>query len=256
MKIINSDKQQSRWRKAALALGLTTVLTATAPALAFFGFDGIVFDPSNFAQHILEVQTGLEKIAQMENQIQNGQRMLASLGSNPWPAMQQSIQDTALLLENGGVFTSSNPTGQMTTNEPLNFGDGTQNPDSSQIAALSAAWSADNRAGVIQNQQIGSQIMANMPQDSAQIQGIVAHPAPGLTAAIQAHNQLLANLSAQLSRIIALKTARDHLQMQLAAEDQSQNAYQAAVSQWVMHDWNNPSTSEPISDPFNDSFGQ
>ena len=246
----NPNTRPPRWRKAAIVAALAATMMTAAPAMALFG--GIVFDPSNFVEHILEVAADLQRIARMESQLQVQQRMLAGLRTNVWPGMAQSMQGVTLVLQNGGRFASSDPAGQMVANEPLYFGDGRQNPNADQINTLRTAWDQDNRVGIVQNRQLENQVVAGVPTDSAQINQIVTASghAPGLTAAIQAHNQLLAGLSAQLGRIIALKAANDRLNTQLMAQDQSRRAYHTAVRQWVMHDWSSPSNSQAVQDPF------
>ncbi|MHB1767568.1 MAG: hypothetical protein ACYCUV_06915 [Phycisphaerae bacterium] len=246
--------RHNRWRKAVIATALGVSLLAATPALALFG--GIVFDPSNFVEHILAVAASVQQLARMERQLQAQEKMLSGLGSNPWPNMAQSMQNTSVILQAGGRFAGGNPDAQMASNEPLSFGNGTTNPNSTAMAALRTQWNQNNRVAVIQNRLLENQIVANMPTDSQQISGIVAasNTAPGLTAAIEAHNQLLANLSAQVGRIIALKVAKNRLRSQLSAQHQSRQAYHAAVRQWVMHDWNNPTQSQPIADPFTDMY--
>ena len=248
--------QQNRWRKAVIAAALGISLMVAAPALALFG--GIVFDPSNFVEHILAVAACVQQLAGMERQLQAQEKMLSGLGSNPWPGMAQSMQDTSIVLQTGGRFAGGNPYSQMASNEPLSFGNGTTNPNSTAMAELRTQWNQNNRAAVIQNRLLENQIVANMPSDSQQIGGIVAasNSAPGLTAAIEAHNQLLANLSVQVNRIIALKVAKNRLHAQISAQHQSRQAYHAAVRHWVMHDWNNPTQSQPIADPFTDIYGK
>ena len=246
--------RHNRWRKAVITAALGVSLTA-APVMACF-FGGIVFDPSNFVEHILAVAASVQQLARMESQLQAQEKMLANLGSNPWPGMAQSMQDTSIILQAGGRFTGGNPYSQMASNEPLSFGNGTTNPNSTAMAELRTQWNQNNRVAVIQNRLLENQIVANMPSDSQQISGIVAasNSAPGLTATIEAHNQLLANLSVQIGRIIALKVAKNRLRSQLSAQHQSRQAYHAAVRQWVMHDWNNPTQSQPIADPFTDMY--
>ena len=246
----NPNTRPPRWRKAVIVAALAATMMTAAPAMALFG--GIVFDPSNFVEHILEVSADLQRIARMESQLQVQQRMLAGLGTNAWPSMAQSMQGVTLVLQNGGRFASSDPAGQIAANEPLSFGDGTQNPNADQMNTLRTAWDQDNRVGIVQNRQLENQVVAGVSADAAQTKEIVAASdhAPGLTAAIQAHNQLLANLSAQLERIIALKAANDRLNTQLMTQDQSRRAYHAAVSQWVMHDWSSPANTQPVQDPF------
>ena len=246
----NPNTRPPRWRKAVIVTALAATMMTAAPAMALFG--GIVFDPSNFVEHILEVAADLQRIARMESQLQNQQRMLAGLGTNVWPGMAQSMQGVTLVLQNGGRFASSDPASQMTAHAPLSFGNGAQNPDADPMSVLRAAWDQDNREGIIQNRQLENQIVAGVPADSMQLNQIVtaSDHAPGLTAAIQAHNQLLANLSTQLGRIIALKAANDRLNTQLMAQNQSRRAYHTAVRQWVMHDWNSPNNSQAVQDPF------
>ena len=247
--------RHNRWRKAVIAAALGVSLLAASPAFALFG--GIVFDPSNFVEHILAVAASVQQLARMESQLQAQEKMLANLGSNAWPNMAQSMQDTSVILQAGGRFSGGNPDTQMASNEPLSFGNGSTNPNSTAMAELRTQWNQNNRAGVIQNRLLENQIVANMPSDSRQIGGIVAasNGAPGLTAAIEAHNQLLANLSVQVGRIIALKVAKSRLRAQLSAQHQSRQAYHAAVRHWVMHDWTNPTQSQPIADPFTDIYG-
>ena len=248
-------QQYNHWRKAVIAASLGVSLMVAAPALALFG--GIVFDPSNFVEHILAVAASVQQLARMESQLQVQEKMLANLGSNAWPNMAQSMQDTSIILQAGGRFSGGNPDTQMASNEPLSFGNGTTNPNSTAMAELRTQWDQNNRASVIQNRLLENQIVSNMPADSQQIGGIVAasNSAPGMTAAIEAHNQLLANLSVQVGRIIALKVAKNRLLAQLSAQHQSRQAYHAAVRQWVMHDWNNPTQSQPIANPFTDMYG-
>ena len=248
--------RHNRWRKAVIAAALGVSLLAASPAFALFG--GIVFDPTNFVEHILAVAASVQQLARMESQLQVQEKMLANLGSNPWPNMAQSMQDTSIILQAGGRFTGGNPDAQMASNEPLSFGNGNTNPNSTAMAELRTQWNQNNRAAVIQNRLLENQIVANMPSDSQEIGGIVAasNSAPGLTAAIEAHNQLLANLSVQIGRIIALKVAKNRLRAQLSAQHQSRQAYHAAVRHWVMHDWNTPIPSQPIADPFTDIYGK
>ena len=246
--------RHNHWRKAVIAAALGVSLLAASPAFALFG--GIVFDPSNFVEHILAVAASVQQMARMESQLQAQEKMLANLGSNAWPNMAQSMQDTNVILQIGSRFTGGNPDTQMASNEPLSFGNGTANPNSTAMAALRTQWDQNNRASVIQNRLLENQIVANMPSDSQQIGGIIAasNSAPGLTAAIEAHNQLLANLSIQVGRIIALKVAKKRLRVQLSAHHPSRQAYHAAVRQWVMHDWNSPTQSQPIAEPFTDMY--
>ena len=168
--------RHNRWRKAVIAAVLGVSLMAAAPALALFG--GIVFDPSNFVEHILAIAASVQQLASMESQLQAQEKMLKNLGSNPWPGMAQSMQDPSIILQAGGRFSGGNPDTQMASNEPLSFGNGTTNPNSTAMAELRTQWDQNNRASVFRTgfwktrllpicHLIHSRLVASLPPPTA-----------------------------------------------------------------------------------------
>jgi len=72
-------------------LFVTTMLTlpvalsplAVTPAHALFGFGDIVFDPSNYAENVLQAARALEQINNQIQSLQNEAQMLINQAHNP-----------------------------------------------------------------------------------------------------------------------------------------------------------------------------
>lgn len=63
-------------KRTLTALALVLPLTFAAPAYAFFGVGGIVYDPQNHAQNLLTAVRTLQMITQQKQQVENELRML------------------------------------------------------------------------------------------------------------------------------------------------------------------------------------
>ncbi|RUV46926.1 P-type conjugative transfer protein TrbJ, partial [Mesorhizobium sp. M5C.F.Ca.IN.020.14.1.1] len=81
-----------------------SAITAT-PAHALFGFGRIVFDPSNYAENVLQAARALEQINNQIQSLQNEAQMLINQARNlaalPYSSLQklqQSVQRTQQLL--------------------------------------------------------------------------------------------------------------------------------------------------------------
>lgn len=77
-----------------LAAPLAVSPMLTAPAYAQFGFGGIVYDPTNYAQNVLTAARTLQQVNQQITQLQNEAQMLINqarnLASLPYSARRQS----------------------------------------------------------------------------------------------------------------------------------------------------------------------
>ena len=88
---------------AVLSLGAAAIMPA--PAHAQFGFGGIVYDPTNYAQNVLTAARSLQQINNQITSLQNEAQMLINqarnLASLPYSSLQQiqqSVQRTQQLL--------------------------------------------------------------------------------------------------------------------------------------------------------------
>jgi conjugal transfer/entry exclusion protein len=79
-----------------------------------------------------------------------------------------------------------------------------------------------------------------------------SNSAPGEKAAVQAHNELLANLSGELAKLQALRVSRLRTKAENLARRQSEAAYGAAQGQAVLQGMGShaPAKGAPINDVF------
>src|SRR3546814_13645465 len=94
--------QRSRRRALSLAAVILAMPLAaspmlTAPAHAQFGFGGIVYDPTNYAQNVLTAARSLEQINNQIRSLQNEAQSLINQAKNlanlPYSALQQIQQN-------------------------------------------------------------------------------------------------------------------------------------------------------------------
>ena len=96
-------KHRNAARLATLLLGAPAAILTLPPEPTFAW--RIVYDPSNYAQNVLQAARALEQINQQITQLQNEAQMLindarnlASLPTSSLEALQQSVEETQALL--------------------------------------------------------------------------------------------------------------------------------------------------------------
>lgn len=106
MNIQVSRQRALRLAAFLLAMPLAASPMLTAPAHAQFGFGGIVYDPTNYAQNVLTAARSLEQINNQIRSLQNEAQSLINQGRNlaslPYSALQQlqqNVQRTQQLLQ-------------------------------------------------------------------------------------------------------------------------------------------------------------
>ena len=240
-----------RRRGAAVIATTSLILIAalTPPARAFFGgFSGIVFDASNFAENIAQVQRLVQQVERAIQQVANQERMLERWGFGGSPAIAESSAGVELILDEAGTYEAADPGPPLDARFPREF----EGVSPHQMTDTRAAWEEDYRGVVIRNRRLQNEAVQQMPATADRVRAIVeaSNAAPGPTAAVQARNALAAELSGELARLQALRLARAEARVQRRARVQSEAAYADARRRWVMRDWSDPSPTEPIDMPF------
>lgn len=180
----------------------------------------------------------------MENQALE----LAHLGSNVAPddpAMVAGLQDQL----DGSLYQTSAPASQLNSRYPADMSSATWD----QYQSDQSTWTADQRQSLVENRQLQNQVYRDMQTTQQEVQSIVeaSNSASGETAALQAHNDLVALASGELAKLEALRTARARLRTERAAGEQSELSYADAEQSRVRADWNNPSPpTQTLNDPF------
>ena len=106
---------------------------------------------------------------------------------------------------------------------------------------------------MIENRQVQNKVGQDMDATRQQVRQVVgaSNAAPGETAAAQAHDDLLAIASGELSKLQALRVARSRLRTERLAREESESAYAAAEKSLVRSGWSSPAPpSGTVADPF------
>lgn len=202
----------------SMPLALSPMLTAPAHAL-------VVFDPSNYAQNVLQAARALQQINNQITSLQNEATMLVNqaknLASLPYSSLQQlqrSVSQTQALLgqaqriafnvqEIDRVFQSTYGAG------------GLNGTDRQLIEGARERWQ-NSVAGLNDTMRMQAGVVGNIETSRAESAALVqqSQGASGALQAAQAGNQLLALQSQQLADLIALLASDGRSQALIAAE--------------------------------------
>jgi P-type conjugative transfer protein TrbJ len=224
------------FRRAALAgAALSLVLVQAVPSQA----QVTVFDPSNYVQNVLtaarELQQVNNQIQQIENQTQgliNQAKMLASLPYSLVSTITGQIQRTEQLLAQAQRIAYS----VTTINQAFTTNYGAVNLNLSQqqmIANAQSRWQT-SVAGLQDALNMQATVVGNITTNRTTLTtlGASSQSASGGLQATQVSNQLLVQISQQLSDLIAVESANGRAQALVAAAkatDQNQGATQLST---------------------------
>ncbi len=197
----------------------------TAPAYAQFGFGGIVYDPSNYAQNVLTAARSLQQITNqitsLQNQAQsliNQARNLASLPYSALQQLQQSVQRTQSLLSQAQNIAYD--VQSIDRAFQLIYGSTAMSASDTQlIADARARW--QNTVGGLQDaMRVQAGVVGNIDTNRTQMSALIGQSqgATGALQAAQAGNQLLALQAQQLADLTALIAANGRAQALQSAE--------------------------------------
>lgn len=213
---------------AGTALVLAPMLPspfAVTPAYALFGFGDIVFDPSNYAENILQAARALEQINNQIESLQNEAQMLINQAKNltslPYSSLQklqQSVERTQQLLgeaqriafdvqEIDRVFSDQYSNMDLTVS------------DQQLVELARDRWG--NTVGALQDaMRVQAGVVGNIERQRDELSNLVGESqgAVGALQATQAGNQILALQAQQLSDLTALLAANGRADALSAAE--------------------------------------
>ena len=226
---------------AALALGLA--LTANPPAVRA---QMAVIDVKAILQAEQQVSNQLTAIRTLETQLSNQALMLQKMETDvTGPVLQIENQATQILQQAQGIGYGAQNVAQTYAN---------LYPSSMPGASLAttqaslATWRTNNAQAIQTALQMQNQIAQAQPTTTTQVQTAVAasQAASGQTGAIQAGNQLLATVTAQLTQLQNLLITQACAEQTLAAQGQASQAAGAADSQRF---WSVTAPSSRVQNP-------
>ena len=215
---------RARLRALLAASAAIAMLAASTPASAQFGFGGVVFDPSNYAQNILTAARSLQQvnnqIQMLENQAQglvNQAKNLASLPMSTLATLQSQVQRTQeLLAQAQNIAYSVTSIQQAFTNRYS--GANLTAPQSQMVANANARW--QDSVGAFEDAlQTQATVVGNIDGARTTMNSLVtaSQSASGALQAAQAGNQLMALLSQQIADLTATLAAQGRAQSLEAA---------------------------------------
>jgi len=192
----------------AAPLAIAPVLTTPAHAWK------IVYDPSNYAQNVLQAARALEQINHQITSLQNEAQMLTNQARNlanlPFSSLQQiqqSVQKTQQLL--GQAQNIAFDVQQIDRMFSQKYDDVSMSATDRQLVSdARSRW--QNTIGSLQDaMRVQAGVVGNIDTNRTQMSNLVSQSqgATGALQATQAGNQLLALQSQQLSDLVALVSA-------------------------------------------------
>jgi P-type conjugative transfer protein TrbJ len=216
---------RSRTRAARLALSILAAPLALSPLLTAPAHAIIVYDPTNYAQNVLQAARALQQINNQITSLQNEATMLinqarnlASLPFSSLQQLQQSVQRTQQLLNQAqniafDVQQIDRAFQQQYRNVSLSAS------DQQLVADARTRW--QNTVGGLQDSmRVQAGVVGNIDANRTQMSALVGQSqgATGALQATQAGNQLLALQAQQLADLTAVVAANGRAQSLQSAE--------------------------------------
>ena len=222
-----------------------TLLSVTASAALFApaaGYADIVFDPTNFVQAVEQVAQDIQLVEQFRQQLQNQRAMLKGWGFTALGGILQSMEVwQGVLGRPEGGYSTPDPGTPLNKSYPPDPAAYANTTDAS-IQAMQTRWDQEARRILIENRTIQNDTVLNLAPTADRIGQYIEHSnaASGITAAMQAGNEALATLVAQLQGLEAQELTEARGDVEKEARAQAEEAYAEAQCQAVRAGWNHP----------------
>ena len=238
----------TRSRKRFLIVAATAVLLLPAATFA-----DIVFDPTNFAEAVIQVTDDIQLVEQFQQEVQNDLAMVKSWNFTQLPGILQSMNIWQQVFGQAGTtYSSTDPGGTLNSqypSDPSNYA----NVTNSNYQSMLNGWDQEERNVLIENRTVQNQTYLNMQPTAQRIQAYVDHSnsASGATSAMQAGNEEVATLVAQLQSLQAQEITDARGEVERDAQEQAETAYGEQQRQAVRGNWDSP---QPPSTTLVDAF--
>ncbi|MBS7541391.1 P-type conjugative transfer protein TrbJ [Ancylobacter lacus] len=214
-----------RSRVALVAVSMLSVPFALSPIVTTPAYAIIVFDPSNYAQNVLQAARALQQINQQITSLQNEAQMLinqarnlASLPISSLQQIQQSVQKTQQLLQQAqNIAYDVKQIDQVFQSKYANVS--LSASDKQLVQDARSRW--QNTVGGLQDaMKVQATVVGNIDTNRTEMSRLVgaSQGATGALQATQAGNQLLALQAQQLADLTAVVAANGRAQALQSAE--------------------------------------
>jgi P-type conjugative transfer protein TrbJ len=227
----------TRSKKRLLIAAATAILFVPAAAFA-----DIVFDPTNFAEAVLQVADDVQMVDQLYQEVTNEVAMLKSWNFTQLPGILQSMNIWQQVFgQAGATYSSTDPGNTLNSQYPSDL-TSYANISDTAIQSMRSGWDQEERSVLVENRTVQNETYLNLQPTAQRIQSYVEHSnsASGATSAMQAGNEEVATLVAQLQALQAQEITDARGDVERDAKDQAEQAYAEQQRQAVRGDWTNP----------------
>ena len=227
----------TRSKKRFLIFAATAALLVPTAAFA-----DIVFDPTNFAEAVIQVADDVQMVDQLYQEVTNGVAMVKSWNFTQLPGILQSMNIWQQVFGQAGTTYSSTDPGSTLNSQypsdPSNYA----NMTDASYQSMQNGWDQEERNVLVENRTVQNETYLNLQPTAQRIQSYVEHSnsASGATAAMQAGNEEVATLVAQIQTLQAQEITDARAEVERNARDQAEQAYADQQRQAVRGDWSNP----------------
>jgi type IV secretion system protein TrbJ len=215
---------------------------AAAILVPSFARAEIVFDPANFVEAVLQVTDDIRLVEQFKEEVQNELAMLKSWNFTELPGILQSMGIWQQVFGQAGTtYSSSNPGPALSSQYPDDPSSYASMTDAN-YQSMETGWDQEERSVLVENRTVQNETYLNLQPTAQRIQDYVDHSnsASGATAAVQAGNEEVGTLVAQLQALQAQEITDARGEVERNAEEQAEEAYAQQQRQAVRGDWTNP----------------
>jgi P-type conjugative transfer protein TrbJ len=227
----------ARSKKRLLIFAATAALLVPTAAFA-----DIVFDPTNFAEAVLQVADDVQMVDQLYQEVTNEVAMLKSWNFTQLPGILQSMNIWQQVFgQAGATYSSTDPGNTLNSQYPSDL-TSYANISDTAIQSMRSGWDQEERSVLVENRTVQNETYLNLQPTAQRIQSYVEHSnsASGATSAMQAGNEEVATLVAQLQALQAQEITDARGDVERDAKDQAEQAYAEQQRQAVRGDWTNP----------------
>ncbi len=199
----------------------------------------VVLDPFNLSVNVEQVVYHLELVTRLNAQIRNQQRMLASWEFSRLDGMLASMESVRGVLDaDKDVYRPLDVDDLLEQQYPLSS-DHYAHLDAAAAEALRGQWIAAQRHTLVQARTAQNRVYLEMSSSEGRIADYVqqSNAAPGQTAAMQAGNEIVANLVGQMQAMQALEISDARAEIEAIALKQAKAAYHRTRRDSLMRDW-------------------
>ncbi|MEV5023585.1 P-type conjugative transfer protein TrbJ [Sphingobium sp. LMA1-1-1.1] len=216
---------RSRSRVALVAASMLSVPLALSPIVTTPAYAIIVFDPSNYAQNVLQAARALQQINQQITSLQNEAQMLinqarnlASLPISSLQQIQQSVQKTQQLLNQAQNIAYD--VQAIDKAFQTKYGNASMSVSDQQLVQDARSRWQNTVGGLQDAMKVQATVVGNIDTNRTEMSRLVgaSQGATGALQAAQAGNQLLALQAQQLADLTAVVAANGRAQALSDAE--------------------------------------